>query len=122
MQQFVLGTGQHKLALQCDCENLETVYLVLDQDGSVLVTDDHRTFQYLDGGTDSTYVAVESLDLEAARQVCEERGVELKPATPDGYPSIECVLKSGEPLSVAIARVAEAIDCVFSLARRPDLG
>lgn len=117
MQQLATGVGQRGVSLRCDCENLETVYLVVEQDGSIRVTDDHRTFQYLERGVDSTYVPIERLSVEAARQVCHELGVELKPASSEGYPSIECVPKPGEPVSAAVQRVAEAIDRVFNLAQ-----
>jgi hypothetical protein len=81
MRQLAGGVGQPRVALRCDCENLETVYVAADEGGTVRVTDDHRTFQYLDKGTDSTYVPLESLDLA---QVCRELRVELRSAPPDG--------------------------------------
>ncbi len=115
------GVGQRGIALRCECENLETVYVLIDGAGDVLVTDHHRTFQYLNDGGDSTYVPVQSLDMAAARQLCDGLRVELKPAPPDGYPSIECVVDSGLPIADAIKRVAEAVDRVFELAMRRDL-
>ncbi len=121
MQQLALGVGQQEVALRCDCENLETVYVILEQGGSVRVTDDHRTFQFLGSGTDSTYVPAENLDLGAARLACQELGVELKPGPPDGYPSIECVQKPREPLADVVERVAETVDRIFTLATRPEL-
>lgn len=121
MRQLAEGVGQRGIALRCDCENLETVYLIVEEGGTIRVTDDHRTFQYLDGGTDSTFVPVASLDLRAARQICQELCVELRPPPPDGYPSIECIPKSGEPISEVIERVATAVDRIFNLAMRPDL-
>ncbi len=121
MRQLALGVGQGEIALRCDCENLETVYVIVEEGGSVRVTDAHATFQYLDRGTDSTYVPVERLDLEAVRHACQELRVELKPAPPDGYPSIECALNPKEPLSETVERVAAAVDRIFSLAMRPEL-
>jgi hypothetical protein len=50
------GVGQRGVGLRYDCENLETVYVAVDESGTVRVTDDHRTFQYLECGTDPTYV------------------------------------------------------------------
>jgi hypothetical protein len=121
MRQLGDGVGRRGVALRCDCENLETVYVAVDKDGTVRVSDDHSTFQYLDNGADSTYVPVESLDLAAVAQVCRGLGVELRSAPPDGYPSIECVPKPGEPVSEAVERMAEAIDRVFALAMGPEL-
>jgi hypothetical protein len=63
-----------------NCENLEAAYVAVDEGGTVRVTDDRRTFQYLDERTDSTYVPLESLDLAAAAQVCGELRVELRSA------------------------------------------
>jgi len=121
MQQLAEGVGQRGIALRCDCENLETVYVLVDENGDVRVTDDHRTFQYLDRGTDATYVPLQSLDMATARQACAEFRVELKPAPPEGYPSIECAPEPGEPISDVIERVAAAVDRIFNLASRPAL-
>ena len=121
INRLAAGVGQRAIALQCDCENLETAYVIVDEGGDVLVTDAHKTFQYLHDCPSSTYVPVESLDMIAARQICNELCVELKPAPPEGYPSIECVVDLGQPIAEAIERVAEAIDRVFELAMRSDL-
>jgi hypothetical protein len=121
MTRLAAGVGQRAIALRCECENLETAYVIVDEGGGVLVTDDHRTFQYLDCGTDSTYVPARSLDMVAVRQICDDLRVELKPAPPDGYPSIECVVELGQAIREAIERVAAAVDRVFKLAMRRDL-
>lgn len=121
MSRLAAGVGRQAIALRCECKNLETAYVIVDEGGHVLVTDDHRTFQYLDRGTDSTYVPVQSLDMVAARQICDDLRVELRPAPPDGYPSIECGVDLGQPIAEAIERVAEAVDRVFELAMRRDL-
>jgi hypothetical protein len=84
MRQLAGGVGQPRVALRCDCENLETAYVAVDGRGTVRVTDDCRTFQYLDERTDSTYVPFQSLDLAAAAQVCRELRVELRSASPNG--------------------------------------
>jgi hypothetical protein len=84
MRQLAGAVGQPKVALRCDCENLETVYVAVREGGTVRVTDDHRTFKYLDKGTGSTYVPLESLDLAAAARVCRDLRVELRSAPPDG--------------------------------------
>ena len=113
--------GQRALSLQCWCHNFETVYVLLDENDDVCVTDDHRTFQYLDSGTNSTYVPFETLDLVAVRRLCEELGVELRPAPPEGYPSIECVLDEENSVTEVVDRVSRAIDRVFDFALRKDL-
>jgi len=84
MRQLAGGAGQPRVALRRDCENLETVYVAVDEGGTVRLTDDRRTFQYLDERTDSTYVPLESLNLAAAAQVCRELRVELRSAPPNG--------------------------------------
>ena len=114
------GVGQEGVALRCSCENLETVSVVVDENGDVRVTDDHRTFQYLDRGADSAYVPVQSLDMADACHICEELRVELKPAPQDGYPSIECVVDLGQHISEAVERVAQAVDRIFDLATQRD--
>ena len=115
------GLGQRDVALRCNCENLETVYVLRDENGAVRVSDDHRTFQYLQRGVDSTYDEVEKLDVTAIRRLCEGLNVELKDAPPDGYPSIECLVHPTQPIAEAVDRVARAIDRVFHLARRAHL-
>lgn len=121
MNRLAGGVGQQKIALRCDCENFETVFVLVDENGEVCVTDDHRTFQYLARGTDATYVPLPSLDMTAASQACAEFCVDLKPAPPDGYPSIECVVGREQSIQETVERVAEAVDRVFNLAMRSDL-
>ena len=84
MRQLAGGVGQPSVASRCDCENLDTAYVAVDEGGKVRVTDDRRTFQYSDERTDSTYVPLQSLDLAAAPQVCRELRVELRSAPPNG--------------------------------------
>jgi len=112
---------QPDVTVRCQCDNLETVYIFADQGGGVRVTDDHRTFQYLDTCGNSCYVPVESLDMTVVQRLCEELRVELKPPPPDGYPSIECIVSNGHPVADSVERVAQAVDRVFELAMRKDL-
>jgi hypothetical protein len=121
LRQLENGIGQQGVALRCDCKNLETVFVFADADGTVRVTDDHRTFQYLNDGSDSTYVPVERFDWAAAAQICQELRVELKSAVSNDYPIIECLPKPRELVSEVVERVAAAIDRIFALAMRPDL-
>ncbi|MBT3194079.1 MAG: hypothetical protein HN341_16165 [Verrucomicrobia bacterium] len=83
--------------------------------------DDHRTFQYLDIGNNSTYVPAESVDVLAVRRACDEVQVSFRNAPPDGYPSIECLVGPSDSVADAVARVAEAVGRVFQLALREDL-
>lgn len=112
---------EQRVSLRCDCENLETVYIHLDDHGGVRVDDDHRTFQYLTEENDSTYVPVETLDMASIRKQLAKLQVELVDAPPDGYPSIECRILPEQPIADAVDRVAQAIDRVFYRALRPDL-
>jgi hypothetical protein len=116
-----LQTGvEQRVSLRCSCENLETVYIHLDDNGGVRVDDDHRTFQYLDQGNDSTYIPVEKLDLTTIRKLFKELQVELVDAPPDGYPSIECRIRPEQSIADAVDRVAQAVDRVFYIASRPE--
>ncbi|RYD49978.1 MAG: hypothetical protein EOP83_24545 [Verrucomicrobiaceae bacterium] len=121
IQQMAVGIGQRGVALRCDCENLETVHVVVDEESVVRVTDLHETLQYLGEGTDSAYVPIEDIDLGVVARICQELGVELIPAALDGFPSMESVPKPEESVTDAVERVAEAIDRTFAYAMRPDL-
>jgi hypothetical protein len=115
------GIGQKAVALRCDCENLETVYIRIKDTDDVCVTDDHRTFQYLDRGSDSTYIPLESLDLSSVQSICDSLSIDFKPAPEDGFPSLECCPDPDESIAGVVERVAEAVDQVFKLAMRPEL-
>lgn len=110
---------EQRVSLRCSCKNLETVYIRLDDYGSIRVDDDHRTFQYLYEQDDSTYVQAETLDLAPIRKLLTELQVELVDAAPHGYPSIECKVRPEQPIADAVERVAQAIDRVFCMALRP---
>lgn len=111
------GVGQD-VSLKCEHENLETVYVHLD-DGGIRVDDDHKTFYYLATQDDSTYVPYESIDLAAIRREVAAFGVELIDAPPDGVPSLEYRVRPDQPIAEAVDRVAEAVDRVFNIATRP---
>jgi hypothetical protein len=121
LQQLQRGIGQPAVALECRCENLETVYVSLTPPGDVLVSDQGRTFAYLDRGTDSTYRPAEELDMPAAAEACRRSGARLRCDAPDALPRIECVLDSAGSVAEVVGWVAEAIDRVFRLALRDDL-
>lgn len=110
------GIKQRSIAVQCECENLETVYVLVDEAGNLRVTDSHQTFKYLEEANDRTYKEIKNLDIEEIREVCKGLGVELKDAPPDGYRSIEAEVQPGELIADTVARVADAIDRVFSFA------
>ena len=72
---FLFRSGQDlgcaEIALRLDCENLETVY-VLVRSGELLVTDRGETFQYLERSGDETY---EQISVADAREICHQYGV-----------------------------------------------
>ena len=121
LERLRAGIGQKSVALRCDCDNLETVYITINESHDVCVTDDHKTFQYLDRGDDSTYIPLESFDLSKVQSICDSLSVDFKPAPADGFPSIEYLPDSGESIAEAVERVAEAVDQVFNLAMSPDI-
>src|SRR5262245_11937647 len=110
------------VAIRISCDNLETVYIRLEDGGGVRVDDDHRTFQYLTESSDSTYLPVERIDLASVRKVCAELRVELVDAPPDGFPRIECRVQPEQPIATAVDHVVDAIDRVFELARKEPRG
>ena len=112
---------KQRVSLRCSCENLETVYIHLDDQGNLRANDDHKTFQYLYEANDSTYGPLEALDLDLIRETFDELQVEWVDAPADGYPGIECRIGPEQPIADAVERVAEAIERVFFIARRPDL-
>ncbi len=121
LQQLQRGIRQPSVALECRCENLETVYLSLTQAGEVLVSDQGRTFAYLGRRTDSTYRPLEELDMVVAAETCRRSGAGLRCDDPEALPSIECVVDPMGSVAEVVERVAEAVDKVFHLALRDDL-
>jgi hypothetical protein len=121
LQQLERGIGQRSVALECSCENLETVYVSLTEDGYVLVSDKGRTFAYLNRGTDSIYRPLEELDIVEADKACRELGVKLTCEDPEAFPRIECLVGQMDSVAVTVQQVAEAVDRVFYLAYRDHL-
>ena len=113
------AVGQKEVLLRCECENLETVYILADPSGSILVTDNHASFAYLSKGTDNSYAPLEGINLDSIRRICDKYSVVLSPAPEDGFPAIECIPKQGETVKLAVERVADAIDEVFNFVRKP---
>jgi hypothetical protein len=120
LQQLQRGIGQ-PVALECRCDNLETLYVSLTLAGEVLVSDQGRTFAYLGRGTDSTYRPTEELDMTAAAEACRRSGAALRCDDPEAFPRIECVVDPAGSVAEVVERVAEAVDRVFHLALRDDL-
>jgi len=116
LQRLQRGIDQPSVALECQCDNLETVYVSLTQAGEVLVSDQGKTFAYLDCGTDSTYRPMEELDRAAVAEVCRRSGATLRCDDPEAYPSIECVVAPAWAVSEVVRQVAEAVDRVFEMA------
>jgi hypothetical protein len=121
LQRLQQGIGQTSAALECRCDNLETVYVLATQAGEVVVSDQGRTFAYLGRGTDSTYRPTDELDMAAVAEMCLRSGVALRCDDPEAYPRIECVVDPIGSVAEAVERVAEAVDGVFHLALRDDL-
>jgi hypothetical protein len=120
LQQLQRGIVQPWVALECRCDNLETVYVSLTQSGEVLVSDQGRTFAYLGRGTDSTYRPTEELDMHATAEACLRSGTTLRCDDPEAYPTIECVMAPAASVAAVVGQVAEAVDAVFNLALRED--
>lgn len=121
LKRLQCGIRQPSVALECRCDNLETVYVALTQDGDVLVSDQGRTFQYLGLGRDSTYRPMEELDMFAAADACRRSEATLNCDDQEASPSIECLVDPIGSVAEAVERVAEAVDRVFELALRDDL-
>jgi hypothetical protein len=103
--------GCHEVAVACEFENLETVY-VLERCGNLAATDRGRTFQYLDSSDDPAFA---NLDVGRARAICDRHGVELDGSDPEVYPEI--VRRVGDlPLRQAVEAVAAAVDELFAVA------
>lgn len=111
IQQAQRELGLKELSLRCDCENLETVYVV-ERSGQLVVTDRGDTFQYLDLSSDQTYGA---MDVQLARAICHRHGAELDDHDPELYPQVIRVV-AHRPLRDTIDAVAGAIDELFSTA------
>jgi hypothetical protein len=121
LERFQRGIGQSSVALECQCVNLETVYVSLTEAGEVVVSDHRETFAYLGHETDSTYRPMEELDMAAAAEACRQSGAVLRIDDPELYPRIECLVDLTGSVAEVIERVAEAVDRVFDLAVRDDL-
>jgi hypothetical protein len=121
LQQLRRGISQPSVVLECRCDNLETVYVSPTQAGGVLVSDQGKTFAYLDRRTDSTYQPTAKLDMAAVAEACRLSGATLRCDDPEAYPRIECVVGPEGSVAEAVERVAEAVDGVFHLALRDDL-
>jgi len=112
------GLGQPYIAVRCWCDNLETVFLLVDENGQLCVTDNHETFHYLATAGDKNHVSFNELDMNVVSQICESAGVTLTPETEEDFPSLEIRPSSGQDISEAIERVANAIDAIFELSAR----
>jgi hypothetical protein len=103
--------GCSELALRCDCENLETVYVV-ERSGELVVTDRGETFQYLDRSGDEAYSRI---GVEAARMICHRHGAELDDRDVSAYPEVIQVL-GDTPVQAVIEAVSAAVDELFETA------
>jgi hypothetical protein len=112
---FLLEAGDEfgckDLALRCECENFETVY-VIERSGELAVTDRGETFKYLDRSGDEAYAQI---DVERARAICRQHGVHLDDRDGDEYPEVIQVV-GDKPLRAAIDAVSVVVDEPFSSA------
>jgi hypothetical protein len=88
----------------------------------VLVSDGGKSFAYLARGTDSTYRPLVELDVGKVGAACQDAGAILRRDDPEAYPRIERVVDPAGSVAEAVRQVAEAVDGLFNLARRNDLG
>lgn len=89
LQKLHRGIGQRSVALECQCDNLETVYVSLTSADEVLVSDSGRTFGYLSRETDSHYRPMAQFDMASVAEACRLAGVSLNSEDPEGHPRIE---------------------------------
>jgi hypothetical protein len=122
LQRLRLGFQQSNVTLKCDCDNLETVYVSLGEDGKVIVSDRGESIAYLSRGTDSTYRPLADSDFERVAEICQRLGVSLVNDDSEGYPRIECERAFDESVTEAIPRVADAVDQLFQFALRDRSG
>lgn len=121
LQRLRLDLGQPSVALECWCDNLETVYVLLSEAGEVLASDRGESFAYLIRGTDGTYQPLAALDMVAVAECCRRSGAALRDDDSEGHPRIECGVAPTGSVAEAVGRVAEAVDGLFQLALRDDL-
>jgi hypothetical protein len=115
------GLGQGEVALKCECQNLETIYINLDENGELWVGDKSETFRYLTEQNDSTYRPINQIDMTAIRDLCQTLQVDLNDRDPDRYPSIEFKVPPTDLIADAVEHIANAIDAIFSFVMREDL-
>lgn len=118
LERIKLGLRQPTVSIECWCENLETVFVLLADSGEVLVSDGGKSFQYLNRGTDSTYRPVETLQMKEVEAICHRNGVTLIIEDPESFPRMECTVAPNASVADAVERVAEAVDNFFEWARR----
>ena len=112
--------GCEAIAIRCDCENLETVY-VEREDDQIVITDRGETYGYLSRGTDNTY-DLTLLSDENARSICARHGVDFD-VTSDAelLPRISRPIGEANDVPGAVQAVAAAIDEIFEAALQPGL-
>lgn len=109
------------LTIRIDHDNLETVYVAREADGTFLISDRNYTFDSLESGKDNDLAANE---LEPCiSQVCAKHNVELVDVDaddPDLLPNMTIMrrAKTDEEVRQAISSVAACVDEVFDRARK----
>ena len=109
------------LTIRIDHENLETVYVTREDDGSFLINDRGNTFDYLENGKDD-YLVPTKLE-PSISEICAKHNVELVDICADDpnlLPSMWIMrrAKTDEEVRRAVSSVAACVDEVFDRASK----
>ena len=110
-----------KLTIRVDHDNLETVYITRENDGTFLISDRNRTFDYLENGKDN-YLTPNELD-PSIDEICVRNDVELidiDANDPELLPNMTILrrAKTDEQVRQAVSSVAACIDEIFDQASK----
>jgi hypothetical protein len=110
---------QKRVALRCDTDSLETVYV--EARGEDIVIHDHgATFLYLAPGTDATYRAWSAEEAAAECARFDVALIDIGDEDTAGY-MIERRVTAEDVLTTVVESVDSAIDAVFRRHLREDL-
>ena len=117
-------TGQRRVAVKVDCNNLETVYIEQDTDGRFVVSDRYETFAYLSESTD-TYLSIAELGKATVEKCCVQLNVALIDLSPDDgddtaheWKAIGTYATTNVQVRVAVGAVAACVDAIFDYAMK----
>ena len=102
-----------RLTIRIHHDNLETVYVTREDDGSFLISDHNYTFDYLENGKDD-YLAPNKLE-PSVSEICAKHNVELVDICADEsnlLPSMWIMrrAKTDEEVRRAVSSVAACVD------------